>query len=122
MRTQMPSVLPLPLLLALLSAVTLQSVAANRGPYPPPTGVWNRIKKVDDYPVPEIARLAVSQHNNRTGNSLEYIRVYRGYVDGPFYRLFIQATDHAKARRYEAVVRDDLWPKMRQLVYFRASS
>lgn len=119
MRTQMPSVL---LILALLSAATLQSLAANRGPYQPPTGVWNRIKKVDDYPVPEIARFGVSQQNNRTGDSLEFIRVYRGYVDGPFYRLFILAADHVKARRYEAVVRDDLWPKMRQLVYFRISS
>ncbi|CAA7395479.1 unnamed protein product [Spirodela intermedia] len=119
MRTQLPSVL---LLLALLSAVTLQSQAQKPAPYPPRTGEWTRIKKVDEYHVQGIARFAVSEHNKQTGEDLEYVRIYRGYVDGPFYKLLIQATDDVKARRYEAVVRDRLWNKPKELIYFRRSS
>ncbi|CAA7395487.1 unnamed protein product [Spirodela intermedia] len=115
MRTQLPSFL---LLLAVLSAVAFQS-HATKG-YPTPG--WNRIKKVEDYHVQSIARFAVAEHNRQTGDKLEYVRIYRGYVDGQYYRLFIQATDQVKARKYEAVVFEKLWDKVRELVYFRSSS
>ncbi|XP_078430699.1 cysteine proteinase inhibitor 1-like [Wolffia australiana] len=114
MTTQLRSIL----LLALLSAVIVHSYATSN----PPTPGWTRIKKVEDYHVQSMAEFAVAEHNKRTGENLEYIRIYRGYVDGQYYRLFIEATNHVKAQKYEGVVFEKLWDKIRELVYFKTSS
>ncbi|CAA6659167.1 unnamed protein product [Spirodela intermedia] len=118
MRTQLPCLL----LLALLSAVILQSQAQKVEPYPPRSGEWIRIKKVGEYDIQDVARFAVSEHNKQTGEDLQYVRIYRGYINGLFYKLFIQATDNVQARRYEAVVRDSVWSNPKELIYFRRSS
>ena len=101
-----------------LSAIALETHAAKD--YPTPG--WTRIKKVEDYHVQGIADFAVREHNRQTGENLKYVRIYRGYVDGQYYRLFIQAKDGVNAKKYEAVVFEKLWDKIRELVYFRSSS
>ena len=105
-------------LLALILSLTVSSEAANGDR----TGNWIRLKKVWEYDVQLVAKFAVSEHNKQTGQNLEYIRIYRGYIDGLYWRLYVQATDHVEPRRYETLVKDTPWNNGRELIYFRSSS
>lgn len=116
MRTQLPSLL---VLAALLSAVALQAYAVLENPTPPE---WTRIKKPEDYQhALDIARFAVRRHNWETDEELRFVRMIRGYVNGQYYKLVIEATDDVKSQKYETLVRERVPNKVRQLIYFTSA-
>ncbi|XP_078430698.1 cysteine proteinase inhibitor 1-like [Wolffia australiana] len=105
------------LFFALLSVVSVPSQAANER-----TGKWIRIKKVWELDSQRVAEFAVSEHNRLSGENLLYVKIYRGYIDGLYWKLFVQATDNGKARRYETLVKDVPETNSRALLYFKAST
>ncbi|XP_078430701.1 cysteine proteinase inhibitor 1-like [Wolffia australiana] len=99
------------LLFALLAAVALPSRAD-----------WTRIKTVEDYHhAVAVARFAVAAHNKETGDTLEFARWIRGFVDGQYYRLFIQVRDGGAVRKVETLVLEKAPTKDLELVYFNTA-
>ncbi|XP_078430702.1 cysteine proteinase inhibitor 1-like [Wolffia australiana] len=112
------------LLLAIISAAALQANAAiHAGSTDAPTPGWTRIRTVEDYNYAlRVARFAVAAHNKEAGEKLEFVRMYRGYVDGQYYQLFIQAKDKLVNRKYETVIFENVPSKVLELVFFRRSA
>ncbi|XP_078445046.1 cysteine proteinase inhibitor 1-like [Wolffia australiana] len=107
------------LLLAVLSAVAIQTYATLENPTPPG---WNRIKKPEDYQhALDVAQFAVRRHNRLTHDDLRFVRMIRGYVNGQYYRLVIEAEDDVKSQKYETLVRERVPNSVRELIYFRSS-
>ncbi|XP_078430657.1 cysteine proteinase inhibitor 1-like [Wolffia australiana] len=116
MRTQLPSLL---LIVSILSAVALQAHATLEGP---PQPGCDRIKKPEDYQhALDIACFAVRRHNRETDKELRFVRIIRGYVRGQYYKLVIEAEDDVASHKYETLVRERVFNKVRKLIYFRSS-
>ncbi|XP_078430659.1 cysteine proteinase inhibitor 1-like [Wolffia australiana] len=116
MRTQLPSLF---LIVAVLSAVALQTYATLEGP---PQPGWDRIKEPEDYQhALDIARFAVKRHNWETDEELRFVRMIRGYVRGQYYKLVIEAKDGVQSNQYETLVREKVPNKVRELIYFTSS-
>ncbi|XP_078430670.1 cysteine proteinase inhibitor 1-like [Wolffia australiana] len=116
MRTQLPSVL---LIVAVLSAVAVHAYATLEEPTQPG---WDRIKKPEDYQhALDIARFAVRRHNRETDEELRFVRMIRGYVRGQYYKLVIEAEDDVASHKYETLVRERVFNRVRELIYFRSS-
>lgn len=116
MRTQLRSVL---LSVAILSTLVLQTYATVENPTPPG---WDRIKRPEDYQhAVDLARFAVRRHNRETGDDLTFVRLIRGYVNGEYYKLVLTAENDGDSYKYEALVRERIPSKVRELLYFTSS-
>ncbi|MQM14783.1 hypothetical protein Taro_047719 [Colocasia esculenta] len=106
-------------LFLLLCSTTFLSHLATAQEFPGRGDGYKRIKDVKYYHVVDIANYAIEEHNRQTGQELQFVRIIRGYLDGRYYKLIILAKDHGRKQRYEAVVWEKLWDKLRELVSFK---
>ena len=76
----------------------------------------------DYYRALDVVKFAIAQHNRQTGEKLEFVRIYRGYINGQYYKLFFQAKVDYEADKYETVVLEKGPKKQREVVYFTKTS
>ncbi|KAL9236566.1 hypothetical protein vseg_011218 [Gypsophila vaccaria] len=84
-------------------------------------GNYRPIRDLNEPYVQEIARFAVSKHNQLDGTNLVYVRILKGdaqVVAGTNYRLQISAKDSSSLRDYLALVYDRPWDNFRNLSSF----
>ncbi|XP_078430706.1 uncharacterized protein LOC144702530 [Wolffia australiana] len=119
MASRLPSLL---LLVAVLSAAAHHAYSAKDYPS---TG-WTRIKGVEEQQhAVDIARFAIGAYNRKMDDSLLFVRMIRGYVNGKYYKLTITCIqredryeENVKDWKYETLVYEE--PNMpRQLIYFK---
>lgn len=87
-------------------------------------GAWEPIKNIEDPYVQEIGRFAVMEHDNQTGEHIDFFHVVSGktqVVAGINYGLEIKATRNGEKmfRFYEAVVWDKPWERTWTLISFK---
>ncbi|XP_052146862.1 cysteine proteinase inhibitor 8 [Oryza glaberrima] len=119
----------IPLLLALLLAVSAAAAAAqvggNRG-HGPLVGGWSPITDVGDPHIQELGGWAVERHASLSSDGLRFRRVTSGeqqVVSGMNYRLVVSASDPAGATAsYVAVVYEQSWTNTRQLTSFKPAA
>nr|DAD37833.1 TPA_asm: hypothetical protein HUJ06_008474 [Nelumbo nucifera] len=112
------------LLLPLLVSFPVSGGASNHtvDHEPPLLGGWQPIEHVKDPHVQEIAKFAITEHNEEAKTNLKFKRVIRGeeqVVAGMNYRLIVAAKDGKVTNNYEVVVWEKTWESFRKLTSFK---
>ncbi|KAL9237035.1 hypothetical protein vseg_011625 [Gypsophila vaccaria] len=112
------------LLILLISLLAVTSAAyAALGRRGGSVGGYTPIKDLNSAHVQEIAKYAITEYDQKSGASLEYVKIVKGesqVVAGANYRLVITAKDGGVVRNYVAVVYEKPWAHYRSLTSFKA--